>query len=227
MKILIFLINNIKVMSSNQSAVNGVITTKNLWCRDARAKYIIDALGYNPFRQVKGSNIRECSYGDSCRGAHRLEEIRLLPHINRWSRIDKKNYDFPEMFSHIKEVLLKDSVKIHETDSNYVKVQNIENINVIQLLQLWKELACYYRKIAKEIPRKRDWKSTVPPKTHESGYVFSDEVPGFYLDEKYDDNSWAFERITHYCKVHSDFKNKIANKENVLVWNLCLGRIKL
>jgi len=210
-------------MSSNHTVVNGTSTTKNLWCRDARAKYIIDSLGYIPFRQAKGSVIRECSYGDSCRGAHRLEDIRLLPHISRWNRIDKKNYNFPEMFYHIKDVLLKDSVKVRDTDSNYEKLRNIENINVIAQLQLWKELSCYYRKIAKEIPRKRNWKSTVPPKTHESGYVFSDDVPGFYLDEKYDDNAWALERINHYCKTHIEFKNKIVNKEPVIIWNLCLG----
>ena len=223
MKILIFLTVNIQVMSSSHSSVNGTITTKNLWCRDARAKYIINSLGYSPFRQARGSNIRECSYGDSCRGAHRLEEIRLLPHINRWNRVDKKNYDFPGMFCNIKDVLLKDAVKIREIDPNYRKLNNIENINVIQLIQLWKELACYYRKIAKEIPRKRDWKSTIPPKTHDSGYVFSDEVPGFYLDEKYDDNVWALERTTHYCNNHNDFKKKIDNKEQIIIWDLCLG----
>lgn len=209
-------------MSSSKPGLNGA-TTKNLWCRDARAKYIINALGYSPFRQARGANIRECSYGESCRGAHHLDEIRLLQHINRWVRIDKKTYDFPGMFSHIKEVLVKDFVKVRDTDPNFKKLSNIDNINVIQHLQLWKELACFYRKIAKELPRKRDWKSTVPPKTHESGYVFSDDVPCFYLDDKYDDNSWALERTTHYCHSHSEFKNKIANKEAVVIWDLCLG----
>lgn len=224
MKKLALLSINYHSMSSSQANVNDTtITTKNLWCRDARAEYVIGVLGFNPFRQGKGFHIRKCSYGDGCRGAHRLEDIKLLPHINRWNRIDKKSYDFPAMQAHIKEVIAKDKVKLRDINPFNERVAKIEESTFIEIVQLWRELACHYRKIAKEIPRKRDWKSSAAPNPHQSGYVFSDEVPGFYLDDKYEDNAWALDRITRYCGTHQEFKRKVGAKESVIIWDLCLG----
>ena len=212
-------------MSIAYTGVHDTTLIKNLWCRDARAKFVINLLGFNPFYQSKGCHVRECTFGETCRGAHNASDIKLLPHISRWNRYDKKNIDFPHMEVHIKFIINKDKTKLKLKLINPFneKINKIEDFNIIEIVQLWRELACYYRKISKEIPRKCDWKSSVPPKTHESGYVFSDDVPGFYLDEKIEDNAWTFDRITRWCNIHQEFKNKIARKEKVIIWDMCLG----
>lgn len=209
-------------MSSSHGNVNDTIT-KNLWCRDARAEYVIGVLGFNPFRQGKGFHIRKCTYGDSCRGAHKLDDIKLLLHISRWSRTDKKSYDFPLMDAHLRAVITKDMVKLRSINPFNERIAKLGETNFIQVVQLWRELACHFRKIAKEIPRRRDWKSSLPPGTHQSGYTYSDDVPGFYLDDKYEDNAWALDRITRYCGTHQEFKRKVSAKESVIIWDLCLG----
>jgi hypothetical protein len=215
-------------MSSSNIVVNDATTTKptstkNLWCRDARANNIISILGFNPFHQGKGFHVRKCSYGDECRGAHCCEEIKTLPHIHHWNRVDKSKYNFPEMFVHIISVINKDKVKVSSCSPFTERLSKISTMNFIEVIQLWHDLSCHYRKISKELPKKRDWKSSALPISHTSGYAFADDVPGFYLDSKFEDNAWAFDRMTRFCNTHKMFKEKISKREGVTIWEICLG----
>jgi hypothetical protein len=85
-------------------------------------------------------------------------------------------------------------------------------------------LASSFIEISKELPRKNSWQSSELPKAHSTGYIFSSDVPGFYIeDSKLEDNLWAFERITRKCKTQENFINSINKKELITIWDICLG----
>ena len=198
--------------------------TKNLWCRDAYVSFIKKKLGHNPFKESRGCHIRECTHGTNCRGAHSSDEIRPLPHITKWERTDKSIYNFPEVYDEILSVISKEKFTLKDSSTFKSRLEKINEINFIELIQLWRELACHYRKIAKEIPRKKDWQSSEPPKAHSSGYVFSNDVPCFYLLEKTEDNIWAFERITRFCKIRKLFISRLNKRDaNLTIWDICCG----
>jgi len=209
--------------TNTTSTVAKTVATKNLWCRDARANNIIRILGFSPFRQGKGFHVRQCSYGAECRGAHSAEEIKVLPHIHNWNRADKSKYNFADMFVHMVSVINRDKSKVSSCSPFNEKISKISTMNFIEVIQLWHDLSCHYRKIAKELPKKREWKSSAPPISHTSGYAFADDVPGFYLDDKFEDNAWALDRMTRFCNTHSSFKDKVSKREGVTIWEICLG----
>jgi len=215
-------------MSTNDTTTDNKIIQppKNLWCRETYAHYIIKTNNHNPFRQGKGYNIRHCTYCNNCRGAHSLEEIRTYPYIYYWNNLDKSKYNFVNMFINIISVINRDKSKINSFSSFNEKISKINTMNFIEVLQLWYDLSCHYRKIAKELPKKQYWKSPIPHVTKSSGYVFADDVPGFYLDDKtLEDNAWAFVRMTRFCNTYLTFNNKIKKQENVTIWEICLGEI--
>jgi len=198
--------------------------TKNLWCRDARVQNIIQILGKNPFKQGRGFHIRECNKGNECLGAHIRDDIRPYPHVNKWERTDKSTFNFPQMYNVMIEVITKDKTKMKDYSQFKTRIDKLNELNFIELLQLWRELSCYYRKISKELPRKNSWQSSELPKAHSTGYIFSSDVPGFYIeDSKLEDNLWAFERITRKCKTQENFINSINKKELITIWDICLG----
>ena len=195
--------------------------TKNLWCRDARVNNIIKILGRNPFKQGKGYHIRDCFNHTNCRGAHTKEEIRVLPHLSKWDRMDKTKFNFPEIYFEILTVINNEKSEMKSFPSENIKKLN--ELNFIEIIQLWRELACYYRKISKEIPRKKDWKSSAPPQSHSSGYIYSDDVPCFYLSDKSEDCVWAFERLTKHCEKQLQFIDNINERIYITIWDICLG----
>ena len=58
-------------------------------------------------------------------------------------------------------------------------IQNLNSMNFIELIQLWRELACYYNKVARELPFKKD--STGSEKVQECGFAYRDDVPLFRI----------------------------------------------
>jgi len=209
---------------STKNDTQEITNTKNLWCRDAYVSFIKRKLGRNPFKEGRGCHIRECTLGTNCRGAHSADEIRLLPHIFNWEKTDKSTYNFPEVYEEILSIINQQKYTLKDTSEFKSRLEKVNELNFIELIQLWRELACHYRKIAKEIPRKRDWQSPEPPKTHSSGYVFSNDVPGFYLTEKVEDNMWAFERMTRICKTRTAFINRINKRDSTItIWDVCCG----
>jgi len=194
---------------------------KNLFCKTARANEIISLIGYNPFTaQGKEYRLRECLYGTDCKGAHSKEEFQNFSHIARFNHLNKSTFNFIELNTEILQVLVNDKNKIKGSDAFKDKIKFINELNFIELVHLWHDLACFYRKLAKEVPR---MKMNHDNKIHGSGYKFSEEIPKFYLSEASEDFCWSFVRITNYCTTHLNFRNKINQKQSVTISEICVG----
>ena len=213
-------------MASNTKSYNNKNTltsesTQNLWCRDTYWQHICHMLGYNPFKETNGCRLRHCQYeASTCRGAHCAQDIKPLKHISSFNRLDKAKYDWVRLYNGIVSSLQSNAPKLI-LEEHKRKIADLDTMNFIEAIQLWREFACIYRKIAKEIPFKRA--SGNAPTVHSSGYKYSDDVPGFYLDNSLEDTAWAFERITRYCKTHKSMEANLARKQQITVWDLCLA----
>lgn len=209
----------------SSSGVNTINTstqyTQNLWCRDTYWKYIVDTLGFNPFKETHGSHLRSCRYtAETCRGAHRPQDIKPLPNNNRFSQMNKGKIEWVKIYINVIATLKENLPKIINEEHKRV-ISNVDNLNFIQAIQLWRDMSCHYRKIAKEIPKKASVVGVIP--THSSGFKYYEDVPGFYLDESIEDTAWAFERITRWCPVQQKFEKSVSDRVRVTVWDLCLA----
>lgn len=209
-------------MSYTKKQANNTTTTtepplQNLWCRDAYCQYIIKNKNFNPFRTARGSNVRMCNYSsETCRGAHSPENIKPYPHIASFNRLNKEKYFWVGLYNNLVKTLQEDEKKLLALEHKK-EIANITNLNFVELIQLWRKLACYYRKIFKECRNAGDCEM------HTSGYTKSIDVPCFNLDPKVEDTAWAFERLTKFCDIFKTFENSLASGELVKVWDLCLG----
>lgn len=138
-----------------------------------------------------------CKFGEDCRGAHSEENIILYPGNKLFNELDKSKYDFELLFGEIKKTIISEKYKI-KLEKHVHTIDNIDNLNNIELLQFWRELACYYRKISKT----------------------DKAIPQFDLKE-YEDVAWAFERKTKLCKTFLEENNK--EKLNINKDKICCG----
>jgi hypothetical protein len=196
-------------------------STQNLWCRDTYWQHITNVLGYSPFKETNGCRLRKCQFEPgSCRGAHCATDLKPLGHISSYNRLNKSKYNWVGLYNGLVSSLQADAPKLI-LEEHKRKIADVPTQNFVEVIQLWRELACYYRKIAKEIPFKRS--SGNSSTLHSSGYRYSDDVPGFYLDGSLEDTAWAFERLTRYCGTHKAMEANIARKQQITVWDLCLA----
>ena len=128
--------------------------------------------------------LNTCKFGEDCRGAHSEENIVLYPGNKLFNELDKSTYNFSLLFGEIKKTIISDKYKI-KLERHVNTIDNIDKLNNIELLQFWRELACYYRKISKT----------------------DKAIPQFDLKE-YEDVAWAFERKTKLCKTFLEENNK-------------------
>ena len=212
-------------MSNNNNIFNEA-NTKNLWCRDKLVQNMIKNLGRVPFVQGQGFSIRECTNGASCKGAHSSNEIILFPKYRIWNRVDKSTFNFPDLYFQIINVINTDKFKIKISDESKhfkIRIEKMNEYNFIEIVQLWRELATYFRKISKTLPRKKDWKSSMNPHPNLQGYIFSDDVPYFGLDDKIEEHVWCLERMTKRCNIVDKNINSINNRELIKIWDICVG----
>jgi len=212
-------------MSNNNNLLNNA-DTKNLWCRDTLVQNMIKKLGRNPFLQGRGFSIRECTNGPSCKGAHNNDEIILFPKYRSWNRIDKSTFNFPDLYFQMINIINIDKSKIkfsEDTKTFKNRIDKISELNFIEVLQLWRELATYFRKICKTIPRKKDWRSPISPNACPQGYIFSEDVPYFGLDEKIEEHAWSLERLTKRCAIVDKNIDSINKRELIKIWDICVG----
>lgn len=139
--------------------------------------------------------LNTCKFGEDCRGAHSEENIILYPGNKFFNELDKSKYDFELLFGEIKKTIISEKYKI-KLERHVNTIDNIDKLNNIELLQFWRELACYYRKISKT----------------------DKAIPQFDLKE-YEDVAWAFERKTKLCKTFIEENNK----ENINKDKICCG----
>jgi len=213
-------------MASTTKAYNNKTTltsdsTQNLWCRDTYWQHITNVLGYSPFKETNGCRLRQCQFeAGTCRGAHCAKDLKPLKHISSYNRLDKSKYNWVQLYYGIVSSLQTNGPKVI-LEEHKRKIADVATMNFIETIQLWREFACYYRKIAKEIPFKRFTGNA--PTVHSSGYKYSDDVPGFYLEGTLEDTAWAFERLTRYCGTHKAMEANIARRHQITVWDLCLA----
>ena len=160
------------------------MSKKNLFCRHALYSKLTEEF-----------NI--CKFGDDCRGAHSEEHIILYSGNKFFNDLDKSKYNFELLFEEIKKIIIQEKYKV-KLEQHINKIDNIDKLNNIELLQFWRNLACYYRKISK---------------TDKS-------IPQFDLKE-FEDVAWAFERKTKLCKIFLEENNK--EKININKDKICCG----
>ena len=128
--------------------------------------------------------LNTCKFGEDCRGAHSEENIVLYPGNKLFNELDKSIYNFLLLVGALKKTIISEKYKI-KLERHVNTIDNIDKLNNIELLQFWRELACYYRKISKT----------------------DKAIPQFDLKE-YEDVAWAFERKTKLCKTFLEENNK-------------------
>ena len=203
-------LNNIILMTSDIK----VGTSKNLFCRDRCWQLINNHYGGNVFTSIPGSRLRKCSYGDTCRGAHTEEEINTLPHVHKFNCLDKKKLDLVPIYNNIRDVFETSKDKVKDKDLK-LRLNDYQELNFIELMNLWFDLTCYHRKIKKEMLKDKSYKSEFPD---------IKSIPEFLLENE--DIVWPLERITKLCPINQKLLTKINSKdEKPIIWDICLASI--
>ncbi len=139
-----------------------------------------------------------CKFGASnCYNAHKEDDIEKKPLILMWERIkDFSKFDLGAMMDNILAVM-DNSKEIVNNPKYRSGMANIHSLGFIELLTFWFDIACHYRRIAKELPSKRKWQDSKSKPMPIEEYHFQEDVPQFYLENE--DNAWALERALHMC----------------------------
>ena len=189
-------------------------SSKNLFCRDTYWKLINNHYGRDVFSNYPGARLRNCTYCEKCRGAHSESEIKTLPHIENFNKMDKSKIDLVSIYLNIRDVFEKEKVKVINKDFKK-KLSNYLDLNLVELLNLWFDITCYHRKIKKEM--------TIDPK-FKSEFNNISSIPYFGLEEE--DLVWSLERITKLCSVNQELIRKInSDSEKPNIWDMCLASV--
>lgn len=195
---------------------------QNLWCRDTFWQHIIDKLNYSPFKETPGCHLRSCRYpANECRGAHSEDRLKLYAPIVKFNFTNKSKYDWVLLYLTIIKTIQNDATKLINIEHKF-KTDNVSRLTFIEAIQLWRDLACFYRKLSKELPAKSA--TTRSQYAHLSGYTYSDDVPIFnLLNYNFEDFAWSFVRLTRRCPTHQKFDTSIKSGIKVTIWDVCLA----
>lgn len=200
-------------------------STKNLLCRDEMWQLIVESYGLSVdeiFSQRNGCTLRRCNKSVSeCRGAHCLSELKPLPHITKYNKLDKQNYNWVKLYLNVLKTMKQDLSKVKKEEHARF-VNDLNSMNFIDLIQLWRTMACYYNKAARDLPYKKD-SICEQPSVPECGFLYRDDVPLFRIGDNLEDNAWSFERLTRYCHVNQKFEDNIKSGKLITIWDLCLA----
>ncbi len=200
-------------------------STQNLWCRDTMWDYVAKSLGRNAeeiFSQRNGCHLRSCNKSSSeCRGAHSLSELKPLPHIAKYNSLNKGTFNWIKLYLNVLKTMQRDLPNVKKEEHKRF-VSSLSTMNFIELIQLWRNMACYYNKAAKELPFKKDIKGQTMS-VQECGFAFRDDVPNFRIGDDLEDHAWSFERLTRYCPVNEKFEGCIKCGTQITIWDLCLA----
>ena len=200
-------------------------STQNLWCRDTMWKYVADSLGRHPediFSQRNGCHLRCCNKSDfECRGAHTPEALKPLPHISKYNSLNKSKFNWVKLYLNVLKTMQHDLSMVKKEEHKRF-ISELTKMNFIELIQMWRNMACYYNKAAKELPYKKDTKG-VQLVVQECGFTYRDDVPTFRIEDNLEDTAWSFERITRYCPINLKFEKNIEDQIQISIWDLCLA----
>ena len=196
------------------TSVEKVGTCKNLFCRDKCWRLINNYYGGEVFASVPGARLRNCSYGEKCRGAHTEDEIHTLPHVHNFNMLDKSKIDLVSIYFNIIKVFESSKSKVLNRDFKE-KLNNYEKLNFVELMNLWFDLSCYHRKLKKDM---------IVDDTIKSEFASIKQIPEFILDDE--TIIWSLERITKMCPKNKELIRKINSpKEKPVIWDICLASI--
>lgn len=199
--------------------MNSNTNKQNLWCRNKYCQHLNSLYTKKIFKETNGCYLKECkSRDEECRGAHSEQLIKILPNIYKYNSIKKSSIDWVKIFLEILESIEKDKIKIHNSDHKQ-KTSDLTKYDFIELIQLWRELACYYRKIAKSLPSKFD---DIKLDSIDN-YEYKEHVPQFPISDDIEDIVWGFERLTRWCHVQQKFNDSINNNILITIWDVCLA----
>jgi len=195
--------------------------TQNFWCRNKYCQHLNTLYHIPIFKETHGCVLIECkSKSTECRGAHDEKSIKVLPSIYKFNSMKKNTIDWVKLYLDIINAIESNKIKIHNPDYKQ-KTSDLTRYNFIELIQLWRDLACYYRKIAKSLPSKLDFSGVSSEEI--DGYKFKDDVPEFYLSDNFEDITWPFERLTRKCPVQNKFNDCVKKNILITIWDVCLA----
>jgi hypothetical protein len=188
------------------------------WCIPSYVLYLQNgSVGENKYRVI---NIPTCRNGCNCYNAHFHSQIKLKPNIQAWNRPDKSDFNLYTTMEIVKSKLTL-AREVIRNQKFLTKIQLLHTMSFNELLAFWYEVACFHRRISKELPSKKFHKSSILPEFKE-GFRFKEDIYAAecYLDD-IEDDVWALERTLHCCPKHSyvlENKDKIIN-----AFDLCPG----
>lgn len=193
---------------SSKSNTNNV---QNFWCRNKYCQHLNTLYQKPIFKETTGCLLLECkSKPTECRGAHDEKSIKILPSIYKFNSMKKNTIDWIKLYLEIIAVIQNHKSKIHNLGYKQ-RTHNLTNYTFIEIIQLWRELACYHRKIMKSFPDNID------------GYKNKEEIPEFYLSDNSEDIAWPFERLTRWCPVQSKLNDCLEKNIKITIWDVCLA----
>jgi len=202
-------------MHSNSNINN----KQNFWCRNKYCQHLNTVYTKPIFKETNGCILKECkTKSTECRGAHDESSVKILPHIYKFNCMKKDNIDWVKLYLGIFDSIQNDKSKIYDLEHKQ-RTSDLTKYNFIELIQLWRELSCYYRKIGKSLPNKSD---LVDSEMVEN-YKYNDDVPKFNLSDNIEDIAWSFERLTRLCPIEEKFNNNINNNILITIWDICIA----
>jgi hypothetical protein len=215
--------NNTTTNTNTNTSYKKTVTSnseKNLWCRDVIWKVIVDDFGFSPFKETNGCRLHSCNRAPyECRGAHNITELKPFKHIQMFNHLDKATYNWSSLFFEIISSLQKDRSRVKSNEHKRI-LANVSTMNFFEVIRTWREMACYYRKLAKELPSRKSVKKYDSGSTE---FNYAEDVPKFYLSSDIEDTVWSMERLTRLCPEHQKFKLSIKSKQLVTIWDICLA----
>lgn len=142
------------------------------------------------------------------KNAHSPEELKENPDNIKWIKKNKSDINLLEILDNLKFVF-KQNKRLVKNPKFISQIEFYDSLDLIQLLNLWFDIACYHRKIITNL------KYSGP----NEGYRKVQDVPGFYIDNE--EYMWSFQRTLRMCKDHINFLNYDGSPLSIR--DMCVG----
>ena len=198
---------------------NTINNSQNFWCRSKYCQHLNTIHRKIIFKETNGCILKDCKMKASeCRGAHDEDSIKILSDIYKYNLMKKEKINWVGLYIDILNIIQKEKSKIHNIEHKQ-KTNDLTKYNFIELIQLWRDLACYYRKISKSLPSRLDCiESEII-----DDYTYKEEVPIFSLSNNNEEIAWPFVRLTKYCHIQQKVNDCINKNILITIWDICLA----
>jgi hypothetical protein len=186
---------------------------KNFFCRDKYWQLLNSVHQCQVFKSIPGANLRDCTYGDKCRGAHSPDEISILPNNYKFDKMDKSTIDLVQIYKEI-TTIFDESEKLVINPDYKKLLADYKKLDFVELLNFWFQITCYHRRVKKELRNGGT----------DEYYNNINTIPEFFLESE--ETVWPLERITKMCPKNENLLRKVNHKfEKPILWDICCGSI--